>query len=254
MAVERLVPEGEAWKELIGEHKSRYLFAGRYAQGRRVLDAGCGVGYGTRMLVEAGAAEVVGVDISDEALATARKKFSHECITFAQDDCETLTRVSGPFDIAVAFESLEHIADASSFVRRISELLAPQGIFVVSTPNKLLSAHSNGGPLNPFHVREFSPDEFQDLLSPRFSNVLMMGQRWTAALSSLYCISYPSWSNPMMRIGRWLQRRRGRNTDFPFNLTTVPLTEADFVISDTDPATAPTLVAVCRGPRKDNGA
>ena len=249
MAVERLVPGAECWNELIGEHKSRYLFASRYVQGRRVLDAGCGVGYGTRMLVDAGAADVVGVDISDEALAHARQKFSLEGITFIKDDCQTLTKVRAPFETVVAFESLEHVVDASAFVHRVSELLACAGNFVVSTPNKLLSIQQNGRPLNPFHVREFSVDEFHDLLTEHFAGVTIMGQRWTAALTGLYRTSYPSWSNPMMRIGRYLQRLRGRNTDSALNITAIPLTEADFVITDTDPASAPTLIAVCRGPR-----
>lgn len=249
MAVERLVPGGEFWNELVGEHKSRYLFAARYGQGRRVLDAGCGVGYGSRMLVEAGASEVIAVDISDEALAIARQRFSHSRVAFIKDDCQTLTRVTGPFEVVVAFESLEHVSDAAGFVRRISELLSTSGIFVVSTPNKLVSPQGNGRPLNPFHVREFTPDEFQDLLGKHFSDVSMMGQRWTAALAALYHISFRSWSNPMMRMGRWLQRLRGRNTDFP-NPVTMPLTEADFVITDTDPSSAPTLIAACRGPRK----
>lgn len=248
MAVERLVPGGEAWNELIGEHKSRYLFAGRYVQGRRVLDAGCGVGYGTRLLVDAGASEVVAVDISDEALAIARQNFCHSRVAFTQDDCQTLTRIAGPFEVVVAFESLEHVSDAAGFVCKISQLLAASGIFIVSTPNKLVSPQGNGRPLNPFHVREFTPDEFRELLSKCFSDVWIMGQRWTAAFTGLYRMSFSSWSNPMMRIGRWLQRLRGRNTDFPLNLATIPLTEADFVITDTDAASAPTLIAVCRRP------
>jgi len=248
MAVERLVPGGEGWNELIGEHKNRYVFASRYVQGRRVLDAGCGVGYGSRMMVDAGASEVVAVDISDEALAIARQTFCHSRVAFTKDDCQTLTRVAGPFEVVVALESLEHVSDAAGFVCRISGLLTGSGIFIVSTPNKLVSPQGNGRPLNPFHVRELTPGEFQDLLGRYFSDVLVMGQRWTAALAGLYRISFPSWSNPMMRIGRWLQRLRGRNTDFPLNLATIPLTEADFVITDTDPASAPTLIAVCTGP------
>lgn len=249
MAVERLVPGGEGWNELIGEHKIRYLFAARYVHGRRVLDAGCGVGYGTRMLADAGASEVVGVDISDEALTFARQNFSRQFITFTKDDCQTLTNVQRPFDLVVAFESLEHVADAAAFVRRASELLTSSGVFIVSTPNKLLSPPGNGQPLNPFHFREFTPDEFRDLLSNDFSAIAIMGQRWTAALTSVYRMGSALWFNPMVRIGRLLLRLRGRDTEFPINLNAVPPTEADFVITDSDPATAATLVAVCEGPR-----
>jgi len=235
MAVERIVPGGEGWNELIGEHKSRYLFAAQYVRGKRVLDAGCGVGYGTRMLVDAGASEAVGVDISDEALTFARQHFSHQLITYTKDDCQTLTRVQPPFDVVVAFESLEHVADAAALVRRASELLTSSGVFIVSTPNKLLSPQG----VNPFHVREFTPDEFRDLLSNNFSGIAMMGHRWTAAFTGVYRL----WWNPVIRIGRLVQRllRQDPSSVLP--------TEADFVITDSYPATAATLFAVCEGPR-----
>lgn len=250
--VERLVPGGEGWNESIGEHKNRYLFASRYVQGRRVLDAGCGVGYGSRVLADAGASEVVAVDISDEALAIGRQRFSHSRLAFTKDDCQALTEVVGPFEIAVAFESLEHVHDQAAFVRRVSELLSPSGTFIVSTPNKLLLRQKNGRPSNPFHVRELTPDEFEELLAKSFSDVQLMGQRWTAALAGLYRIGHASWSNPMARIGRWLQWVRGHSLSFPLNPSAVPPTEADFVITDTDFSSAPTLVAVCRRPLKQN--
>ncbi|PYT22511.1 MAG: SAM-dependent methyltransferase, partial [Acidobacteria bacterium] len=57
---------GEVDADLWNEHVARYWFAARFARGRRVLDAGCGSGYGADVLARE-ACEVLAVDISDDA-------------------------------------------------------------------------------------------------------------------------------------------------------------------------------------------
>jgi len=64
---ERVIP-GQVEVDLWNEHVARYVFAARYARGRRVLDAGCGSGYGAVRLA-LNASSVWGVDVAEEALA-----------------------------------------------------------------------------------------------------------------------------------------------------------------------------------------
>ncbi len=109
--VERIEPHQEEWKQWIGSHLHRYRFASQFVAGKRVLDAGCGVGYGTRVLIEAGASEIVAADVSEAALMSAEKLFSHPRVRFVRDNCETLQAVAGSFDAIVALESLEHFQD-----------------------------------------------------------------------------------------------------------------------------------------------
>src|SRR5688572_17038072 len=71
---ERMIPE-VADPHMFWEHVYRYRFAASYAPGRRVLDIACGEGYGSAALLKAGAASVIGVDISAEAVAHARRKY-----------------------------------------------------------------------------------------------------------------------------------------------------------------------------------
>ena len=69
---ERFAP-GDMRGELIeAEHLARYSWAAGLARGKRVLDAGCGTAYGSRMLAEGGAQEVVGIDIAAEVLEAVR--------------------------------------------------------------------------------------------------------------------------------------------------------------------------------------
>mgnify|MGYP003623051184 CR=1 FL=1 len=64
---ERLIP-GEVDIDLLNEHMARYNFAARLTRGKRVLDAGCGTGYGSLELARM-AARVTGIDIAPEAAA-----------------------------------------------------------------------------------------------------------------------------------------------------------------------------------------
>src|SRR5258707_11589234 len=71
---ERMVPESSD-TPTFWEHVYRYAFASRFVEGRRVLDIACGEGYGAAALEKAGAAHVIGVDISESVCLHARKKY-----------------------------------------------------------------------------------------------------------------------------------------------------------------------------------
>ena len=70
---ERIIPD-ETEPGIVALHLKRYEFARPYAEGKDVLDAGCGVGYGTAFLAET-ARRAVGVDISRDAIAYARRRY-----------------------------------------------------------------------------------------------------------------------------------------------------------------------------------
>src|SRR6266571_2896502 len=106
--IERVVPGELSSRGELAAHVQRYKFAAPFVQAKRVLDAGCGSGYGAKLLRGAGASEVVGVDISHEVIEIARKQYSEDGVQFLQDDCQSLSRVSGRFDVIIAFESIEH--------------------------------------------------------------------------------------------------------------------------------------------------
>jgi len=246
--VERIVPAKPEWKAYIAGHRHRYQFAAtQFVRGSRVLDAGCGVGYGSRMLGDAGATEVIAVDISDVALEEARRRFAHHRVRFVQDNCETLTQVTGAFDTIVAFESLEHFHQPKAFLRRVAHLLSPDGVFICSVPNSLLfPPDANGKPQNPFHEKEYTPEELRRLLSEHFEVVTVMAQHLTAAYK-LAKQSALLWANPLFRLGNLLQALWGHT--FRWNPPVVECTEADYVMREEDQDSAEVLVGLCRYPR-----
>jgi len=162
---ERVIP-GEVDADLFNEHWARYLFAQQFAAGKNALDAACGSGYGSALLA-ATAASVVGVDVAPDAVEYARRRYGSEKAAFAQADCLALPFAPGQFDLIVAFEIIEHLQDAEGFLRELKRVLAPAGLLLLSTPNRLYYTEDRGE-VNPFHAREFSYSEFAELMGKMF--------------------------------------------------------------------------------------
>jgi SAM-dependent methyltransferase len=167
---ERVIP-GQVDADLLNEHLARYAFAARLARGKRVLDAGCGAGYGAAELAKS-ALSVVGADIAAEAVAFAREHYRLPYLEFEQSSCMALPHPDAAFDLVVAFEVIEHLSGWRDFLLEARRVLAPTGQFIVSTPNKLYYAESRSqAGANPFHAHEFEFDEFQSELSAVFPHI-----------------------------------------------------------------------------------
>ena len=179
---ERVVP-GLVDPNLFNEHLARYRFAAQYAQNARVLDAGCGSGYGTAELACA-ATSVVGMDISAEAVAHARRTFDAPNIRFLQGSCEALPFADASFDVVAAFEVIEHLEGWQQLLTEARRVLGPAGVLLVSTPNKAWYAESraDAGP-NPYHVHEFEYREFEAALAAVFPHVHLWSQNHSEAIS-----------------------------------------------------------------------
>lgn len=178
---ERVIP-GEVDANLLNEHLARYAFAARLARSRRVLDAGCGAGYGCAELAQS-ATLVVGVDVAREAVEYAREHYQLPNVQFEQGSCTALQWPDGSFDLVVAFEVIEHLSEWRELLVEVRRVLAPDGQFVVSTPNKLYYSETRGhaGP-NPYHVHEFDYDEFRAALESVFPAVSLYLENHTEAI------------------------------------------------------------------------
>ncbi len=175
---ERVVP-GEVNVDLWNEHLSRYAFAARLAEGKRVLDLGCGTGYGSAELART-AGTVAGADIAPQAIEHARANYRLPNLEFTVAPSTALPYADSSFDVVVCFEVIEHLADWRGLVREAARVLGQDGLFLVSTPNRLYYAESRktAGP-NPFHEHEFEFDEFRDALAETFPAVDVLLQNRT---------------------------------------------------------------------------
>jgi SAM-dependent methyltransferase len=234
---ERIIPQ-ETSAGIVAVHLKRYEFARPFCAGKTVLDAACGVGYGSAYLGEV-AGSVLGVDVSEEALAYAREHYRTDTVDFTLMDVLALEVPDRSFDVVCSFETIEHVDDPGAAVAEAARVLRPEGTYVVSTPR---AEHTTTAPANPFHLVELSPEDFESTLRERFAEVELYGQR-----------------RPQTRRHRTMQRLDvlglRRSLSFLHGASrivgtpaTVDLTLDDLVIDD-DIAAADELVAVCRVPR-----
>jgi len=256
---ERIVPGTAIWEVHFPEHRQRYEFAAAHMPlGANVLDAGCGVGYGSAILADRGAASVVAVDLAGEALAIARASFSRPGIRWVHEDCQALADAGAdaPFDLVVNLENIEHLPDAEVFLRRVVTLLRPGGTFVVSTPDRAGMARLRGLPLdlapaNPHHTREFTTPEFVTLLERHFDSVVPSWQSYDPIERMHYePVLAALWHNPLARVGRWLQRVVRRRPVARTFEEILPPKAYQLLEQDPGPGLAITVLAVCRGPRR----
>lgn len=169
---ERIVPD-RTEPGIVAIHLKRYEFARPFCAGKDVLDAGCGVGYGTAHLAEA-ARRVVGVDVAADAIAYARAHYAAPNVDFVQADVLSLPFEDESFDVVCSFETIEHVRDAEALVAELRRVLRADGTCVVSTPRVERTTRT---PDNPFHVLELAPDDFAALLRRRFDDIELYGQR-----------------------------------------------------------------------------
>src|SRR6266436_4907496 len=164
---ERLVPGTLAWDLYQVEHKQRYEWASGYCQGKRVLDVACGTAYGSTILAQRGAAHVVGVDISVQAIASNGKRPARLALANGDACCPPFDDDS--FEVVVSFETIEHLANPELLLAEISRVLRPGGICICSSPNRDFVPSSGKKEVNPFHPSEMSYAEFNQLFGKYFA-------------------------------------------------------------------------------------
>ncbi len=171
---ERFTPE--CVREMWYEHYHRYAFARAAAIGKRVADVACGEGYGSALLAKV-ASEVVGLDISDQAIAHARARYATQSnLRFEQGDASALTWPDASFDLVTSFETLEHLHAQEDLVAGFARVLGAEGALLISSPDKQTYSDERGFH-NEFHVRELYRDELLALLGRHFAVVRLYAQK-----------------------------------------------------------------------------
>jgi len=160
---------GTKLEEFSNDHVNRYSFARYFIKpGDVVLDAACGVGYGTHMLAGQ-ASRADGIDHNDEAVQYARIHWGRDNVRYIRGDLldRNVYPAGEKYNVIVSFETIEHLKDDRAFLAAMSEKLLPGGLFFVSAPNADVIKAEN----NPWHERHYTPQEFRGLLSQFFSYV-----------------------------------------------------------------------------------
>lgn len=167
-----LVPRYNAAMHL--GHMAAYREALRYAFGRKVLDVGCGTGYGAFFLASYSVNQIEAIDNYVPALDYARTVYSHPRLIFREADALELPYPDESFDFVFSSQVIEHVASNKRFLQEIKRVLRPNGFCLVTTPNKRLFS-PDSIESNPFHINEMSLNEYQEIGQSIFPRVVMRG-------------------------------------------------------------------------------
>ena len=245
------VTELDPWFQ---EHIARYHKLLEYKLGSYVLDIACGSGYGTKFISESGS-KVLGVDQSSSTIMDNIRKFSNNSnLAFQSGDAEKLTFAQNSFSSVVSFETIEHLTNPEEFLKGVRDILQSDGLFFVSTPNALITKPINGIPSNPYHVKEYTPDELLLLLSSFFRVLEVYGQivskdfkvnyYWNPEPFRRFKPKYYLWAM-LNRISRYAPITAHRISKRIFKSSLYPEAE-QWVFSDTDLSSAHDLFVVCQ--------
>jgi SAM-dependent methyltransferase len=150
------VPDETYWFE---RHVVAYEVAATHVDGARVLDAGCGEGYGLAMLEQAGAARVVGADLDAQAAEHAARTYGTDRVEVVACELMDLPLDDDSIDVSVSFQVIEHVHDVPGYLASLRRVTRPGGRVLLATPNRLTFTPDSDVPVNPFHVREFTATE-----------------------------------------------------------------------------------------------
>lgn len=229
------VPEENYWYR---RHLVVYEWIRARVGGLKVIDMACGEGYGSSVLGGA-AREVVGVDANPEAFEHARARYTGGGVRFARDLVETFAE---PADAVVFLQTIEHVQNPDEILERFKALVADSAApaVYVSTPNLLTlapeGAEKSG---NPWHVKEYRPEEFHALCAAHFGSVELYGLFHARKLAV---------HELALKKARWddVHARLGITKRF-YDWFTPAISVKDFALTKDRPLTgALDFVAVCR--------
>ena len=160
------LPEENYW---FRRHLAVYEWIAERCIGRRVADLACGEGYGPAILART-AADVVGVDANPDAHQHALLKYTAPNLRFERGLVEQFSEAR---DAIVLLQTIEHVQEPEVLLQGFAEA-AP--VSYVSTPNRLTLAPPGAEKSdNPWHLREYRPQEFRTLCESVFGEVELLG-------------------------------------------------------------------------------
>lgn len=190
-----------------------YVFAADLAEGRHVLDAGCGTGHGTMLMAERGARSVLATDIDAASVEVARRLSArHRHVRCAIMDAQQLSVRDRRFDLVACFEVIEHVARPARLLAELRRAAVPGALTILSTPNRRVRLGRWERPFNPDHLREYHVGELRDLLRTSYPHVRILGIYGRGRLHDRYLAEWrPTLRRRIRTIARDALPRRTRD-------------------------------------------
>lgn len=171
---ERVIPGDPKWAWCFQAHLFGYHdLARRFSpKPERMLEIGCGEGYGASVLSQH-AGHVIAGDVAADAVAHARDKYHAPNISWVVFDAQKLPFADGAFDATCSLQVIEHFPDAEAHLDEVVRVTEPGGLHYVTTPN--IDNMGEAERDNPFHLRDFNAKDLREVLEARFTDVTVEG-------------------------------------------------------------------------------
>ena len=170
---ERVLPDEPEWAWCFQAHKFGYDdLDARMRPGARVLDVGCGEGYGSNLLGR-DASRVVATDVSEETVRHAKEKYRRDNVSWVVCDAERLPFADGSFDVVSSLQVIEHLRDTERHLADVVRVLRADGWHYVATPN--IDKMSDAEKDNPYHLTDFTTTQLHAALARHFDEVELVG-------------------------------------------------------------------------------
>jgi len=114
----------------------------------KVLDVGCGVGYGLAFFANHNYKKLFGIDINKYSLTIAKKRCPKANVKYG--DAIKIPFESNKFDLVILTEVIEHLDDPQTALKEIRRILSPKGILFLTTPNRMGLMGLSNGPIKFF--------------------------------------------------------------------------------------------------------
>ena len=163
IASDKLISDNPIHQRLL----KAYIAAQPWISGK-LLEVGCGEGRGVEILLPHSTG-YLGIDKIQEVIDMLRSKFPQ--VNFEQAVIPPFKGLEdNSFDTVVSFQVIEHIKEDKLFLEEIYRVLKPGGKAIISTPNITHTLSRN-----PWHIREYTPQQLIDLCSSIFDSVEAKG-------------------------------------------------------------------------------
>jgi len=203
----QVLPGDHAGLRMLDLHMRRYQTAMRYVPGKRVLDIACGTGYGSKMMKEAGATSVTGVDLSSLAVDFARQHYQVEGVEFREGNAEEFEAME-QYDVVTSFETLEHLPRPELFLANCRKWLKPGGQLLLSAPI------GETRHIDVYHLHTFSRQDIFNMLSEAgFTIQSCRSDDWRVTFRELgiWRRLYPESQIPFLQLFTWRTWRVARD-------------------------------------------
>ena len=262
---ERTDPTEKANHPSYCQYRAVYEYATQFTQGQRVLDLGCGEGYGAHLLAQH-AKQVVAVDKDKKTIQQAKQKYNLPNLDFYIQDVSQLHKYFPyAFDVVCCFHLIQHLRIPEYFLEEVGKRLAnPTGMLLISTPNRDSPLRQSTSLQSPYHESEYDDSEFRNLLSMSFKDVTLYTLQGSAKVQEFQEIRAQRiqqiFNYDILKMRHWLPKPLLR---LSFNVggtllkslisathkdLTHGITTADFHVTEVQLYTGLDLIGVCRIP------